>query len=182
MARRAFIYRIRGYTLIELLVVISVVAILVSLGYKSIGSYLQHNESMKTRSDLQNFLTTGKQFSLIYQSPISLCVANENKQCVTQDGTMLLTFIDKDNSGGFTSADTLLEIHKLALKYAYLVTSIALAKPYIIFTAQTGRPTGYMGHIKYCPVDGNPKEMFKVTFSKTAVIKIKTRQEENTDC
>lgn len=171
-----------GFTLVELLVVVAIIAIIASLGYQGIVSYLRHAESMTTRTSLQNFLSTGKQYALIYQTPIYLCIANNNKQCVTQNGTLLMSFIDKDNSMTYSQADTLLEVNTLPIKYARLITSVALAKPYIVFTAETGRPTGYMGHIKYCPTDGSIKEMFKVTFSKTAVIKVKSRQEENTEC
>lgn len=182
MYKPGFTHPLSGFTLVEVLVTLVIIAVITSLAYPIINRQLKHQESMQARSDLQNFLSTGRQFALIYQSPIHLCVANDNKQCLTANGSTLLTFIDKDNSNTYSTGDILLEIHKLSLKYAHLVTSVALSKPYIIFSAEAGRPTGYMGHIKYCPTDSDPTEMFKVTFSKTAVVKVKTRKEENTEC
>lgn len=172
----------QGFTLVELIVTITILAVVASIAYPKIMALLKHQESVTVRSNLQNFLTTGKQYSLVYQAPIHLCIANKDNQCVTSNGSVLLTFLDKDNSNTFTPADTLLETHSLSLKYARLVTHVALARSYIVFKAETGRPTGYEGRINYCPIDGNQKEMFKITFSKTAVIKIKSRQEENIDC
>lgn len=171
-----------GFTLVELIITISIIAVIASIAYPNIIALLRHQESMTVRNDLQNFLSTGKQFTLIYQTPIHLCIADENKQCVTSNGKTLLTFIDKDNNNRYSPTDKLLEINDLSLRYGQLIMNIARNQPFIIFKAESGRPTGYMGHIKYCPTDGNTQEMFKVTFSKTAIIKVKTHHEEDTGC
>lgn len=172
-----------GYTLVELLTVIVILAIIATIAIGGFLPQLRRMEAQRLENDLSNFIINGKQSALIYQNTVTLCVANDNKVCVSQGGNYLLTFIDKNNNHQFESrTDTLLDTQQPTLRFGKLMTRVALNKNYIEINPTTGNPIGYMGHIKYCPTNGEVGNMFKVTFSITGVTKIKYHKNDPTDC
>lgn len=173
----------QGFTLLELLVVIAIMTILSSFAYPLVMNSMQKQESLTLRNQLENFLKQGRQAAIIYQRPISLCVVNNSDQCVIQNGTTLLSFIDNNGDQKFDSqVDKLLTKSTLNPKFGSLKTSLSLNKAFIQLTANTGLPLGYMGNIKYCPTDGNNTYKFKVSFGKSGLVKTKTNAEEATGC
>ncbi len=174
---------IKGLTLLELLVVLAIIAVISMFAIPKMTYQFKKQESQAIKSQLNHFLSQGRQQAIIYQNPITLCMTNQQFQCVSRDGQFLLSFIDKNNNATFEKqTDKLLEQVQLNLKYGHLVIALSLRKNYIQLKAGDGRPIGYMGHIKYCPNDGLTDNMFKVSFSKTGIIKTKMNSEEATHC
>lgn len=172
-----------GFTLTELIVVIVIMAIISSLAIPPFLDQLRRMESQQVESQLRGFLSDGKQSALIYHNPILLCVADKQYQCLSDNGEILISFIDKNNNNTFdTSVDKLLEADEVGLRFGKLMTRVALNKNYIQINPNTGNPIGYMGHIKYCPTDGNRSNMFKVTFSIVGQVKTKFDKQDPTGC
>lgn len=173
----------KGFTLTELSITITIMAIIATMSVPYFLNIFKNMEAKSVASYLQMFLTTGKQTALIYHKSVVLCVANDNYQCVTHNGSNLLVFIDNNQNNKYDpNIDQLHEKQKLSLKFGKVITSVSLHRPYIELKPITGRPIGYMGHIKYCPNDRNKERMFKVSFSRTGIIKYKTNQQEATNC
>lgn len=172
----------QGFTLIEMLVTLVVMGIIIAIGAPMIISQLKKMEAQTVANALQGFLKEGKQTALIYRNPVVLCVANENKHCQLQGGDFLLSFIDKNDNQVFDNTDILYTHNKITLRYGMLVTQASLTKPIITMKPNTGNPVGAMGHIKYCPVDGNTSNMFKISFNITGIIKFKPNSQEPTKC
>lgn len=173
----------KGFTLVELMITISIMAIILAIAVPNFIHLLKKIEANNVSNHLQTFLTTGKQNALIYQKTITLCVANEQYQCINRNGTRLLVFTDNNNNQKYDSTtDFLYDDQSVSLRFGTLVTSVALHRTYIELKPSSGRPIGYMGHIKYCPKDNDSQFMFKVSFSKTGIVKHKSNQQEATNC
>lgn len=171
-----------GFTLIEMLVTLTIMGVIIAIGAPMMISQLKNMEAQAVANALQGFLKEGKQTALIYRNPVILCIADENKQCQPHGGQFLLSFIDKNNNQVFDNTDTLHSHSKLTLRYGRLVTRTSLSKPIITMRADSGNPVGAMGHIKYCPTDGNTRNMFKISFNITGIIKFKPNIQEPTEC
>lgn len=174
---------VKGFNLIELMVVILIIAVISAIGGVAFLPQLRNMEAQMIENELKNFLVTGKQNALIYHTPILLCVADANYHCQVNDGEFLLSFIDKNTNHQFDSGtDTLIGNRQLTLHFGSLATRVALNKNYIQINPSTGNPIGYMGHIKYCPTNREQRNMFKVTFGITGLIKTKRNNEDPTEC
>lgn len=174
--------KIRGFSLVELLVTITIMAIVTTMAVPSVISQLKKMESERTAQQLQSFFSEGRQDALIYQQLITLCLANASNQCVN-DGTYLLRFIDKDDNHIFdASRDTLRYRTPLNLRYGRLHSSLGVNRTYIKLQANTGRAVGYLGHISYCPTDGERQLTFKVTLSMTVITRQKADRDTVQEC
>lgn len=172
-----------GFTLIEMLITIAIMAIIGGMGGAYLIPQLQQLEATNTANELKSFIITGKQDALIYQKPITLCVANANQTCVLTGGESLLEFIDvNDNQAYDAGTDKLNNSRKLSLNYGNLRTVLGIAGGVIILKPDSGRPIGYIGHIKYCPTNGNTANMLKVSFNMTGIVKIIPNREQATGC
>ena len=172
-----------GFTLAELMVTLAIVAIIVTMGAIAISNNLKQIESKSVSSSLINFLTSAKQDALIYQVPVTACMANDTFGCVKTGGTQLISFFDKNNNNIFDAAsDKLTNQTKLDLSWGTVTTNVSLNKTYIVFKPVTARPIGYMGNIQYCPSDSNVNNQFKVSFSITGIIKYKPYSLEAFTC
>lgn len=173
----------KGFTLVELLIVIAIIGIISAFALPNFLTQLKKMEAKTVATSLRTSFSHGKQTALIYQKSVTFCVANDNLQCVIQNGNHLLLFIDNNQNQRYdVGTDFLHEQQKLQLNFGSLITSISLNKPYIELKPINGRPIGYMGHIKYCPKDNNSEFMFKISFSRTGIIKQKFDKEEATNC
>ncbi|MFW2177463.1 MULTISPECIES: pilus assembly FimT family protein [unclassified Moraxella] len=173
----------QGFTLVELLTSIAILVILLGLISPMALDEFKNMESKTIATKIHSFLNNSKQLALVYQSPITLCVANDNYECVLTNGTQLISFIDKNDNHRIDSpTETTQQIQTLDNRFGEVAISVALNKSYIIMKPDSGRPIGYMGSIKYCPTDGDNKYKFKISFSKTGIIKLKKDSDEATNC
>lgn len=172
-----------GFTLLELMITIIIMGIVASIAVPNVLNQLKQSESQRIAMTLSTFLSTAKQDAMIYQNMITICIANEQDRCVATNGTVLLSFVDKNGNHMFDNGtDIIKERTPLMLKYGTVRLNIALNKPYIDFKPSNGNPIGHMGNIRYCANDNNADNSFKVTFNQTGMVKIKSRQEEPNGC
>lgn len=172
-----------GFTLIELIVTVTVMGIISAIAVPSMIGMLKRMEAQSVAASLQSFLVSGRQNALIYQSTTTLCVANDNNQCVPSGGNILLSFIDKNANDSFdVASDILLERTKVNPKYGYLVTVVSTNRNFTNFRSDSGRPIGFIGHVKYCSNDGDNAYKFKVIFNKMGLIRTRNNNEDPTEC
>lgn len=180
---RAQVNEIKGYTLIEFMVVMTLIGILLALASFAFLPQFRKLEAQRINNELRGFLVNGKQTALIYHTPVTLCVADSNNQCQSNNGEHLLTFIDMDDNHLFDNrVDRLVEIQNLGLHFGKLMTGIALNKNYIKIKPITGNPIGYAGHISYCPFNADTLNTFQVSFSMTGMVKTKPNSETSAEC
>ncbi|ELA09370.1 hypothetical protein MOMA_03170 [Moraxella macacae 0408225] len=172
-----------GFTLIEFIVTIVVMSVLASIAIPTVVDQLKKYESQRVATTISSLLRISKQDAMIYRNTITLCIADEQGKCVANNGTVLLSFIDKNNNHHFDEGvDVIRERAPLKLRYGIVQLRVSLSKTYVNFKASNGNPIGYMGHIRYCPSDNNVQNMFKVSFNKVGIIKVKPYKEEKTGC
>lgn len=172
-----------GFTLVELIVTMAILSILVTMGAIATTSMLKQMEAKNVSSTLANFLTSAKQDALIYQNPMTVCLASDTLACVKTGGTQLISFIDKNDNNSFDTAIDKLNLQaKLNLSWGTLTANISLGNNYIVFKPENARPIGYMGNIQYCPSDSDTTNQFKVSFNKTGIIKYKPYSVEPFTC
>lgn len=172
-----------GFTLVEMLITVSIMAIVVMIALPSFTSQLKRMEANMVANDIYVFLVNAKQEAMIYQNTLTVCMVDDRQNCVASQGKGLVSFIDKNDNHRFDAGvDNLRNRTGLRLRFGEIGFVVALKRSYIDFKPQTGTPIGFMGHIKYCPNDSNTANMFKVSFNKNGIIKVKTYKEEATGC
>lgn len=172
-----------GFTLIEMLVVVSVITILSMIAVPTFVSQIKKLEAHSIANNIRTFLIGARHDAMIYQHTLTVCLADNEQKCVTNQGKMLISFNDKNGNNRFdTGIDTLRDTTILNPRYGELRFNVALNRHYVNFKPATGTPVGFMGNIKYCPIDVNTNNMFKVSFNKNGLITIKPHNVEATDC
>lgn len=172
-----------GFTLIEMLIVITIIGIVAVIAVPAFINQIKNMEAKTNATYIKTFLNGAKQDATIYQTVLTVCLANQAKKCVTSQGSQLISFTDKNNNHHFDKdIDILRSSVFLMQKHGDVQLRAALNKPYIDFKPHNGSPIGHMGHIRYCPKDMREANMFKVSFSKTGIIKLKRHQDEKTGC
>lgn len=172
-----------GFTLTEMLVSIAVMSIVASFAVPSFVNQLKNMEAKRTANTITTFLTNAKQEAMIYHNILTVCIADDSYNCVAKEGTTLISFTDKNGNHKFDKdADILRQSTPLVLRYGKVYTGFALNKLYVNFKPTNGSPIGHMGHIRYCPNQTNENNMFKVSFSKTGIVKLKFHKDEKVKC
>lgn len=175
--------KILGFTLVEMLIVIAIISLVTLIAVPAFLNQLKSMEAKSTASDITNFLVNAKQEAMIYHNILTVCMADKNQKCVANQGVNLISFTDKNANRQFDNGiDVMRSFRALNLKYGDVSMNIALGRTYIDFKPTNGTPIGHMGHIKYCPHERDEKRMFKVSFSKTGIIKLKFNKDEKTGC
>lgn len=172
-----------GFSLIEMLIVVSILTITAMIAIPAFLDQFKKLEAHNIANNIKTFLVGARHDAMIYQRTLTVCMVDEQQKCVTSQGKRLISFHDKNGNRKFDiDTDTLKNSTSLNTNYGDLQLRVALNRHYIDFKPETSTPIGFMGHVKYCPKDGNTNNMFKVSFNKNGFIKIKPHQEEATDC
>lgn len=172
----------QGLTLIELVITLTIFAILASIATPSIIGQLAAMEAKKVRHEITNTLKSAKAESLIRHQNVFVCLIDESHHCKKDGNHALLMFLDKNNDNKYSAGvDELLSESQLGLKYA-TVHLRAGNRDYTRFSADSGNPRGFMGHIKYCPKAAFDAHKYKVSFNMAGIIKFKPNHHHETDC
>lgn len=173
----------QGFSLVEMLITVSILGIVAAMAVPAFVRNQKDFEAQNVANVLKNFFIESRQEAIIYHNPVTLCIADNTGHCVINDGSTLLSFLDRNDNHDFDAeTDTLYSQVHVDPTYGRLVNGAGLSRAYIKLKAGNGRPIGFMGSFKYCPGDGNTDRAFKITFSEIGNIKYKKHQEEATGC
>lgn len=171
-----------GITLIETLVVIAIVTIITSITVPSSTHLLKSWEAKRLSTDIIQAYRMSKIQSVTHHQNVILCMVDTNDTCYKDAQNHLLIFNDIDNNATYDVENDILLL-KQALKLDYgRIYLRASGKDYMKFFAETGLPTGYAGHVKYCPKDANTHYMYKVSINHQGGYKYKPHKTEQTNC
>lgn len=172
-----------GFTLVEMLVVMVILGVISMIAVPNFMNQLKHMESKNTANHIKTFLVNAKQDAIIYQNILTICLADHLQNCVRSQGQNLISFTDKNHNRNFDKGiDILRSSVFLKQHFGDVHLGGALRRRYVDFKPHNGSPIGHMGHIRYCPKDNNTNNTFKVSFSKTGMIKLKFHKDEKVDC
>ncbi|WP_201528011.1 GspH/FimT family pseudopilin [Psychrobacter frigidicola] len=171
-----------GFTLVELIVTVTVMAIIVAIAAPSILTQLANMEAKRIRYGLINTLALAKAESFIQRQDVLVCLSDANGHCDKDSDKALLLFIDKNDNQHFDAGiDELLEKQPLNPKYGKLHLR-AGGRNYVRFAGDSGRPRGFFGHIKYCPISTYSHAMYQISFNQAGIIKYKPDSIHDTGC
>lgn len=176
-----------GLTLVELLTTLTILAIITTIAAPSIIGQLATMEAKRIRNEITNALKMAKAESLIRRQNVFVCLTNGGGQCDKDGDQSILVFLDKNNDKQYSAAnDILLSENKLNLKYGrtHLVVGAGTGgyRHYTRFSSDSGKPRGFMGHIKYCPTAAFVKNSYQISFNMPGVIRFKPNSLHPTGC
>lgn len=172
-----------GVTLIELMVSMAIMALLVTIAYPHVMSWLAKSEANRIHRSLTSTLTQAKADSYIHRNDVIVCVTNQHGSCHRDGDNSLLLFIDSNGNHDYDSTvDKLLYREDLKLRFGQVKLRVGARRHYVKFFGNTGTPRGYFGHIKYCPASADPNHTFQVSFNQQGIIKYKPSHHHPTGC
>lgn len=172
-----------GLTLVELVITLTILAIVTSIVAPSIIGQLAAMEAKRVRNEVTTALKTAKAESLIRRQNVFVCLTNASGQCHKDGNNTLLLFLDNNNDNQYNVAvDDLLNESKLELKYATTHLRTSANRAYTRFSADSGNPRGFIGHIKYCPSAAFERHSYQISFNMSGIIKFKPNSVQSTDC
>ena len=172
-----------GFTLIELIVTVSILAIIVTIAFPHIMTYLTNMEAKRIRFALTNGLSQAKTESFIYRKNVIVCLSDANRKCQKDSHELLLIFFDKNANNKYDGAiDELIEEQILNPKYGTMHLR-AGKRDYIKFSGESGNPRAHYGHVKYCPSSIYNSAKYQISFNQSGIIKYKPdSKKQPTEC
>lgn len=172
-----------GFTLVELIVTMSILAIIVTIAFPHIMTYLTNMEAKRIRYAVTNSLNQAKAESFIYRKDVLLCLSGPEKKCERDSDQLLLIFFDNNKNNKYDSAtDSLIEAQVLNPMYGSMHLR-AGNRSYVKFAGDSGNPHAHYGHIKYCPRSIYSQAKYQISFNQAGIIKYKPdSKKEKTDC
>lgn len=172
----------RGFTLIELIITVLVLSIIIGFAAPAILSQLANMEAKRIRYTIINTLAVAKAESLIRRKDILVCLSDNNSRCNKNSSNSLLLFIDNNDNKHFdVGTDLLIEQQRLSPKYATLHLR-AGSRHHTKFFADSGKPRGHFGHIKYCPNSKYNQAKYQISFNQVGIVKYKPDDSYPTEC
>ena len=104
---------IHGFTLIELIVTITIAGILVAIATPYLGSFISSTRLTTQANELLTDLNTARSEAVKRASYVGVCASTSGSSC-TSGGSFLngwVVFLDADNSGTWTSGDSIIKVH-----------------------------------------------------------------------
>ena len=104
---------IHGFTLIELIVTITIAGILVAIATPYLGSFISSTRLTTQANELLTDLNTARSEAVKRASYVGVCASTSGSSC-TSGGSFLngwIVFLDADNSGTWTSGDSIIKVH-----------------------------------------------------------------------
>ena len=104
---------IHGFTLIELIVTITIAGILVAIATPYLGSFISSTRLTTQANELLTDLNTARSEAVKRASYVGVCASTSGSSC-TSGGSFLngwVVFLDADNSGTWTSGDSVIKVH-----------------------------------------------------------------------
>ena len=153
-----------GYSMLELLVGLALTATLTAL---STPSFLELRSASQSRESLRAFQTLmqlARHTAVSHQSPVTVCVVDEDRRCRRQwrGALQALAFIDSDGNREWGEGETL--VQQQTLGGGALRWRASLGRHYLVF-----RPSGQTrenGSLYYCPPNGNARRAWTLVVNR----------------
>lgn len=104
---------IHGFTLIELIITITIAGILVAIATPYLGSFISSTRLTTQANELLTDLNTARSEAVKRASYVGVCASTGGSSC-TSGGSFLngwIVFLDADNSGTWTTGDSVIKVH-----------------------------------------------------------------------
>lgn len=159
----------KGVTFMEVMVVITVITIMVVLGYPSFRQMMHSMESKRVRSYVMMALKEARMLSFTERQNLIVCLANEHNQCHNRATQKVILFKDNDDNQRFDEGELLKE-YDLNAKYGSIEMNVSARRHYMRYFGDTGVPRGHFGHIKYCSLQGQTRLNHKTTITAVGYV------------
>ncbi len=171
-----------GFNLVELIVTVCIMAIIATIATPFVITQLTRMEAKRIRYAITTTLATAKAESYIRRQNLIICLSDLQGRCHKNSDKDLLLFLDNNGDENFdVGTDELLAQQRLDPKYAQLKLR-AGNRHYVKFWGDSGKPRGFFGHIKYCPVSTYNRSMYQISFNQVGIIKYKPNVAHPTGC
>jgi prepilin-type N-terminal cleavage/methylation domain-containing protein len=149
----------RGFTLVELLLVTAILTIALGIGLPSFSKLIEDGHRKTTLNQLLTGISYARTEAISRNTNITLCPLDSSSRCSRDWNKPLTVFIDPARTRQLRSAnDILRELQPPSQGNLYGRTGI---RKHFGF-----RPTGMaresIGHLLWCPKDGNPERAFQI--------------------
>ncbi len=175
--------KIKGFSLVELMVTITILAIIVTIGYPSLQQMLYNMEAKRLQNMIETTINRAKITSYMHHKRVFMCFLDKSAKCNRNGNQQLILFFDKNSNNKYDpNIDGLIQVNDLNLKYAKTYFRVSLGRHYSRFSADTGMPRGFFGRVEYCPVVDNNLNKYKMTFNQLGIIRFVPNSLEPTQC
>lgn len=172
----------KGFTLVELMITIILASIIVMMAVPAFHLLTERWEARRVHRAVFATLRFAKTNSFAMRQNVLVCFTDTKGKCDRDGNHRLISFYDKnDNNTYDKTQDILLDSYHLKLKYGS-VGLRAGRRHYIRFWSNSGMPRGHFGHIRYCPNNQKPHNMYQISFSQSGHLRFKPRRAHPTGC
>lgn len=149
----------RGFTLVELLLVTAILTIALGIGLPSFSKLIEDSHRKAELNQLLAGINYARTEAITRSTNITLCPLDRNNLCSQNWNNPITVFVDPARARQLTSENNILRVlQPPGQGNLYGRTGI---RKHFGFRA-TGMALESIGHLLWCPEDGNPQQAFQI--------------------